>query len=637
MISTSEDQSLLKKSILVFPDSSFESLKSLQDSSSVPPVDTQASSTASPGSGSADRWRGYASGFSAASLVDDATKEAAQSTINGVGTLVDGLSVAIEVLKAVSVVINAFQQDWDNLFLVVNYAVKELLKVLEEILVSIASTGIYGLLVYPSITPFSPDYKPAGFPEFKAKVSNALTNVSDPNRPIFYEGDYLGGVVLALVGATNLGDLLKDLQALAKYLNDESLKLAPVSALTATPGLFYKTEEQTKGGSISSAALTVSNFLTSSIAGVKYPAIKLTWASPEGIPIDGYRIRRNMGKPQGIYTKKKDEGSQVNPNDYFKTFYDPTFRLSDTFSSKTDRFFDVWAKTFGDDTSFTDFEVDDGALYYYSVTPLIKNKNGDMMESPGIGGFTSAVATTCLPDSALKTSYETPAGFRQGVATGDPPYWVNTNLRGMLGDTFDSLMSGLYGLAKRLETVSESNTKHFDKMIKTMEKWIENLEKFITKLKEVLDALRALQFSGAAMILSIPSEKGGIEGFKKRFEDAALPDPSPFFKHAGERKVPEGSSLSKIPNPFEDNLCAVCGGLVLIAGAPNPGASFDKLAGATEAQIQRVKQAGQFESAKKAFKEARERDYTQGKSDKAKDNSKYADKVISTIAGFMGG
>lgn len=636
MISTSENQSLLKESILVFPDSSFESLKELQDSS-VTQEQNSSTSTVTSQVAPSDRWRGYASGFSAASLVDDATKEAANTTINGVGTLVDGLSIAIEVLKAVSVVINAFQQDWDNLFLVVNYAVKELLKVLEEILVSIASTGVYGLLVYPSITPFSPDYKPAGFPEFKAKVSNALTNVSDPNRPIFYEGDYLGGVVLALVGATNLGDLLKDLQALAKYLNDESLKLAPVSALTATPGLFYKTEEQSKGGSVANVALTASNFLTSSIGGVKYPAIKLTWASPEGIPIDGYRIRRNMGKPQGVYTKKKDEGSQINPNDYFKTFYDPTFRLSDTFTSKTDRFFDVWAKTFGDDTSFTDFEVDDGALYYYSVTPLIKNKNGDMLESPGIGGFTSAVASTCLPDSALKTSYETPDGFRQGVATGDPPYWVNTNLRGMLGDTFDSLMSGLYGLAKRLETVSESNTKHFDKMIKTMEKWIENLEKFITKLKEVLDALRALQFSGAAMILAIPSEKGGIEGFKKRFEDAALPDPTPFYKHAGERKVTEGSTLPKIPNPFEDNLCAVCGGLVLIAGAPNPGASFDKLAGATKAQIQKVKQAGQFESAKKAFKEARERDYTQGKSDSAKDLSKYADKVISTITGFMGG
>jgi chemotaxis protein histidine kinase CheA len=584
-----------------------------------------------------DRWKGYSTGISLASFLSNDTMQGrmVRKTVNGLSDLVTVMEVSVTILKTIGTIINAFQSDINNLMVVLNFAIKAMIKVLEELAVSLASTGIYGLLVTPSISPFSPDSPSGGFKEFKAKVNNALTNKSDPNRPVFFEGDIMGGVVVALVGATNIGDLLKDLQVLAKFFQDESVKLAPVRSLVATPGLFYKSEEKGVVG-------TTLGYLQAMTTGAKYPGIKISWSEAEGIPIDGYRIRRSKSAkgdfPEKDVTVPKD--SLINPGMPLREYKDVLFN-NDTPLDLTG---------FGDNTSYVDFEVQDGETYYYKVSPLLKNKDGDFVEDPTIGGYTSAVASSCLPDSVADSTYETPKGLLAGVATGDPPYWSNMTLRGLLGESLDSILKSLTDLAKRFEAVTESNTKHFDKLIKTLTRWIKKLTEFLDKLKAVLAALKALQLSGAAMILSIPSEKGGIAGFKKRFNAAKLPEPSNLGKLANNLVSHTSGSVESFakdnlvppvnqstPNPFEENLCSVCAGLVLLVGAPTP-ASLDKLGGVAKAEMEKIKQAGKFDSTKKAVKAARKKDYTNGKGKgKGDDDTSFADETISFLTGLFAG
>jgi hypothetical protein len=257
------------------------------------------------------------------------------------------------------------------------------------------------------------------------------------------------------------------------------------------------------------------------------------------------------------------------------------------------------------------------------------------VEDPTIGGFTHATATSCVPTDWLDSKYETPDGLMQGVATGDPPFWNNISLRGLLGESFDAILKGLNDIAKRFEAVTESSSKHFEKLIKTLEKWLKNLKEFLEKLKAVLESLKALQFSSAAMILTIPSEKGGVEGFKRRFNSATVGKAySGFSALKGEK---EKYDLEKQANPFEDTLCSVCAGMVILVGAPTPE-SVKKLGGVAKGELDKIKAAGNFDKAKAAMKAARSKDFSNGKASSADDDSgQFLDQTISFLTGLFSG
>lgn len=572
------------------------------------------------GAGTEDRWRGYSGGVSLGMPLDpdSAAGSIVGKTLTGLSNIISTVELSLEIVKTIGTIINAFQSDVNSLFTALNVAIKAILKSLEEIAVSLSSTGVYGLLVTPSISPFSPDSPSGGFPEFKAKVNHALTNKSDPNRPVFYEGDYIGGVVIALVGASNIGDLLKDLQVLSKFFKNESQKLSPVANLTATPGLFYKSEMPSFGGS-------VGGFLTSSIFGVKEPAIKITWSSPKGIPIEGYRVYRSKTL-EGEYPeedKKVSADSWVNANKPLRVYRDFAFNNGNPILIKGSK----------ENMSYTDFEVINGEMYFYKVAPLLKDKNGEYVEDETIGGFTSARATSCVPESYAESSYETPDGLLQGVATGDPPYWSNISLRGLIGESLDAILNGLSDISLRFEAVAVSNSQHYSTFLDALERWVKKIAEFLEKLKAILDSLRALQLSGSAMVLTIPVERGGVEGFRRRFNAARLPSAISL----GGGATASGAFDEEAPNPFQGNLCSVCAGAVLLTGAITLE-SLDRLGGASKDEVSKIKRAGQFERAKKAYDVARRKELDNGLiGDTLETSTKYAQKTLEFLTSLVSG
>lgn len=531
-----------------------------------------------------------------------------RKSVNGLDTVIGTLRAALDVLGTVGKLLNVFQSDLNSLFTVIDFALQSILEAIKEIAVSLSSTGVYVLPLFPEINVFDPGVAAGGgFKEAKAKINHALTNRLDPNRPVFFEGDYLGAVIILASAGTNAGDLLNDLTILSRFFDGDEpgFKLSPVRSLVATPGLYYKTEDGIDGlGDVLSAAV-----------GQKFPAIKVTWGEPEGIPgITGYRVYRSKsqeGTPEldgDGNLKRVPSESPFNAGKAIYKYSDLSFNGGEPVFIKNDYFSDL---------EYTDFEVTDGEVYFYKVVPLLKASDGRLVEGEVISQYVSAKASSCIPSDLLAGTYETPDGLLRGKAEGDPPYWSNLTLRGLLGENLDTTLRYLQSLADRLKGVSVSSAKHFDNMLETLEDWVSELSHVVGLVKNVLESLQALQFSSSSMMLSIPAESGGIAGLIQRINNAGL--------------------SSELQNylEHEDNNCTLYGGLVMVVGSPT-GSSLDKLAGVTTEELARIKKAGKFEKAKAQFSAERA-----GLKDKSgKDEAKVyqgAEQVMSFLTGLFGG
>lgn len=529
-----------------------------------------------------DQWQGGA--FTIDPLKDINKADWIRKSLNVYQGIIDTLQVTVEVLTIINQLINIFQSDIDNLFKVLNAAIQLLIDAIEKLLVSIASTGIYALPLMPDVSPFDPEYKPGGgFDAVMAKVNHALTNQNDPNRPTFVEGDFVGALIFVLTAGTNVGDLIHDLGVLSKLLGFEDFTgyaTGPVG-LAAQPGLY-----SSKKGVLDS--------LASAVTGQKKLGIELSWGST-GIPgtssFNVYRSKVPGGIPQFDDKGKKLVGL---PN----LFNDALFNGGKPVKIEVDE--DEPEATF----SYIDFEVSEGETYYYKVVPGFSSAAGEYVgEADTITGYVSSKAEACIPDDLLATSYETPDGLRVGIATGEKPYWSSLTFRGLLGESFDTLLFNLNMLADRIKGVTESSSDHFEKQIKALKKWIKKLSDILEALKAVLEALQNLRLSTSAMMLKIPSESGGIEGLKQRVNAA----------------VPGNENLKKY---LEENnsLCNVYGGFMIVVGCPT-ATSFKNVGAAAVQGAKSVATAASFENTVQAAKDGW---------DKAKDSVGNLDYVKNT-------
>lgn len=564
MAEVSQDPNL--KSGVVVPKDVATQLANMQEinrfmaASTTPPESVYGFSSNGSSSGSStktDEWIGKS--YQIDPLKDINKAEWINKSLNVYQGIIDTLKVTVEVLTLINQLINVFQSDIDNLFKVLNAAIQLLIDAIEKLLISIASTGVYALPLMPDISPFDPEYKPGGgFDAVMAKVNHALTNQNDPNRPIFVEGDFVGAIIFVLTAGTNVGDLIHDLEVLSKLLKMEGFTgyaTGPVG-LAAKPGLF----SSNKG---------VLDSLKSAISGEKKLGIEISWGST-GIPgtssFDLYRSKVPGGVPA---LDNKGKAIPGFPNE----FNDALFNGGKPVEIEVDE--DDPEAIF----SYIDFEVSEGETYYYKVVPGFRYPDGNYTaKAESISGFVSAKAVACIPDDLLTSSYETPDGLRIGPATGEKPYWSSLTLRGLLGESFDTLLFNLNMMADRLKGVTVSSSEHFEKQIKALKKWIKKLTDILNALKDVLESLQKLRLSTAAMMLAIPSESGGIEGLKRRINAA----------------VPGSDNLKKY---LEENnsLCNVYGGFMLVVGCPT-ATSFKNVGAAAVDGAKAVATAASFEN-----------------------------------------
>jgi hypothetical protein len=561
-----------KESLATLPKNASEFLQDAQDQ-----IETAAQTLANEvrvlGAGG-DRWRGKAGSINPVAAIEDKYGFKFDSGLSTVEGVIDTLTSVVDILSAVLKLVNTFQSDYNNLFKVLEFTIKQLLKQVQELLVSIASTGIYILPVLPETSPLSRNYKPGGgFNAFKAKVNHGLTNAQDPNRPVFFEGDYMGGVAVALSAGTNLGDLVNDLEVLSKFIGGlfDNDKISPVENAQAVPGL-YSVERDT---SIFNA--TVGTVIDNTIS-PKELGIKLTWSEPRDVQdIKFYRIYRSRSL-KGSPLLDKDGNHQKTDKRKDGFGFEYKYEYKDYgFNAGSPVFIDV--DDIGD-LEYLDFEVNYGETYYYRVVPVFKDSEDGLIESKMLSKTVSAKAISCIEDGSFSEFFETPDGLLNGIPKGGAPYWENLSLRDLFGDDFDELFRSLARMVDRLFSVAETSSSHFNQFIDFIKEWLTKLKELVATIRDILEKLRAFKLSASAVSLVIPSEGGGIEGFKDRFNNAVIPEDI--------KEVIGG----------EGDLCNIYGGFLLLAGSVT-GDSFEKSFRLSEEDMARLQAAGQFENFKK--------------------------------------
>jgi hypothetical protein len=522
--------------------------------------------------------------------------------------VVTTLEVTVEVLKTISLLINVFQSDITNLFAVLNTVIQVLIDQLEKMLISIASTGIYALPMWPDISPLDPAFKPGGgFPAVMAKVNHSLTNMQDPNRPIFYEGDYVGAIMVMLNAGTNVGDLIHDMELLAKFFGTDAptVKFPPPVGLTAKPGLYAEDEKDSPNFGDSFI-----NVVSSTFTGKKVLGIMLSWKTDDLPGLSGFNVYRSK-VPKGIPV--------IDANGKFVQGQASAVKAATVLGEYADLLFNNGKPVFvdndpGSPMHFLDLEVISGETYYYKVVPTFQMSDGTNYPAEAANSYISAKAVACIPDDLLQTTYETPSGLLNGLATGDPPYWSNMTLRGLLGPSFDVLLEALTGLADRLKGVTISSKNHFEKLLKLLDKWVKKLKELLVLIKNVLASLEALKFSANAMMLMIPSAKGGIPGLKEQINNAGF----------------EGDLKEFLAET--DTLCNIYGAVLIVVGAPTAN-TFTNFVGVAKAEGTKLKNAGKMQALQNQIKKQRAF-YTQAAESKDADS---ADKVMGFLVGLLGG
>ena len=494
------------------------------------------------------------------------------------------VSSIISVIELVYDVINFLQTDFDNLYKVLNILLEQLLKQLQDALVTLASTGVYLLPITPDLSSMDTVFAPGGGAQGALdKMDRKLFDTKDPNRPIFNGAhDYVGGFVVVMTTGSNVGDLIDNLNKLG-HLLEGLISRGAVDApkgVKATPGLYAK-DIKWNPDDLTEAA-------DNALALVRrYPGVKLEWEHPKDLyNAQKYailRCRSQKGTPLLDSKGKPLTGPDGKPAYNFNdtAFNGPSVIGPDGLvSDYAPVLVDVPR---GGKLSYTDFAVNDGMTYYYRVAPAFKSADGVRVVATALSQEAVAKVSTCVPDNdASKFVTETAAGFFDGVNEGDPPDWRNETLRSVLGPDLDLLFKKMAGFVEQFIGMTQTSSDHFEAQLENIKKFLARAKEFMAVVESVVQALEALKFSGGAMVLPLLPKPTGLQGFAGRIKKAKMSE-----------------KLKKYLAENSD-LCSVTFALLVVVGYPSLDSVSDTFE-LSDADVKRLKDAGKFEATKASF------------------------------------
>lgn len=545
-----------------------------------------------------DSWKSLAGGTAVSPMTDEQLRQA-KNIIAQTKSVVELLQTAVAVAEVILQVVNVLQSDVKNWYKPLKITAELLLEQIKEVLVSLASTGLYMLPVLPAgvglesvvatvkdkvislgtstepsmpSIPLSSALAEVGrqldaattktsdtLGAFNTILNSAAFSTTDPNRPIFdNEGDVVGGAVFFLDAQADIGDLVKDIKVLLKLFGSivdlDRLKLEAPKDLTATAIMAARDGADTL---LNPSASWLNDILTSAtMGGSKYPAIQLTWTT-EGIAIPsvtGWYIHRTQTpNPPPLFD---DKGVPIRDSfgDLIIDYDDPEFNGG--------------KPVFTSDTNYVDFDVEPDNTYYYWVAPATK-VGGKKQPSNSVSNTAVATAINCIPVLEKPVVVETPAGFLPGTPTGSPPYWKNITIRDLLGKQIDQLYKNMYLSIQRLFASAETAVDQQNDLIELLKEKLAQLQELLDATGEIIETLYALRLSASSMFLYVSPSAGGMKNFVNRVAKATPPVAKP---SVGATTDKDGATATRTDDkPAPGSPCSVYAAIVLVAGWPGAG------------------------------------------------------------------
>lgn len=427
----------------------------------------------------------------------------------------------------------------------IKHLIKQLAKELKEFLDSLTSTGIYTSLIVPEFNKTFPNYVIptfGGYQEFIKRVNNTCLRSSDPDAPKFEDADKVGGVVIAMLGGVNdptyLRRLVDNFKKLSQFFGFQIPYASPAVNLRATPGLYNNN-------------------------GVKKLGVKLTWEAPE-LPVGSFFVYRSIKGSRGV--PENPEIVTLDKTRYLFTLDDPIVKIK----------YNIVKATY----SYIDFDVIENTDHFYKIYSVY----GDdyLEENSFLKYINSPVATRvvlarvqreCIPVSELDKHVN--IGINGEILS---PFdfegeWQSATVRRMLGNQLDDMYNGLDALADKLTGLVDTGSEAVSNYLDFYKERIEDFLDIINKLKSLSIKLSSFSMKGTFMVLDLPLEKGGMQGFVDRFNEACNSGNSTSETSGGSLTIgdfiKQSASIKKNAAISTFNEEGIMFGLILLYGIPD--------------------------------------------------------------------
>ncbi len=460
--------------------------------------------------------------------------------VEGAEKLFQTLDKITPILVAILKIIRLFTSDLKSIARLLKVIVKKIIALVKELIDSLASTGVYKSVIFPDFDPQQSKFSmpvDGGFKEFVRTVNERLLTSQDPDAPRFGDSDTVGGVIFAMVGGSNDPEFLKDMvnnfRVLSRFFRFQPPMFARPKNVKAVPG-FYKDENNNRR-----------------------VGVRITWEPPD-TPVFGYTLYRSR-TPKGAAYAFETEGRRI----VKKRFEDESFAGGNPVSFRR--------KVGKPEYEYLDFEVEDGSLYYYKVYSAdldFLNEYEDLqaLDSPLASQVVFATVRECLPVSLLKNCLLLDKAGN--TVTEDNGDWQVLTVRSLLGKEINQLFVLLDILTEKMlgaiDTASDAGSKYLEFFQKKIKLYIDITD----KIGEVIERLLELRFRGTFMVLKLPAQKGGMQGFADRFNAASSVGNVDRLEGKGASEVQGG-----VANYVEKGIMF---GVILLFGIPSPDGAFFK-------------------------------------------------------------
>lgn len=430
-----------------------------------------------------DEWYNWTLSFSMQEIL--ASVEGAEKFFKTLDTITNQITEIIKIMRLLSGGVNTTAT-----FL--KFAVKQLIKTLKELINSLTSTGIYSTFIHSDFNKTFPDFvlpTDGGYQEFIKRVNNTCLHSSDPDAPKFGDKDKVGGVIIAMLGGVSdpefLYNMVENFKKLAKFFGFKIPYPSPALKLRATPGL-YKNKGEMKLG------------------------VKLTWDAPD-LPVGSFYVYKSITGSRGI--PDNAEMKTLDRTKYLFTLDDPIVKI--TYNPLKASY------------SYIDFDIVENTDHFYKIYSvygsdyLEKNPHLKYIDSPiSTRTVLAKVKRECIPISELEKYANIGINGTLRSPFDFEGQWQSFTVRRMLGAQIDEAYEDLDALSDKLLGLIDTGSDAINKYLKFYKERMEDLLDIINKIKKLMVELASFSMRGTFMVMNLPLEVGGMQGFVDRFNEA---------------------------------------------------------------------------------------------------------------------
>jgi hypothetical protein len=144
--------------------------------------------------------------------------------------------------------------------------------------------------------------------------------------------------------------------------------------------------------------------------------------------------------------------------------------------------------------------------------------------------------------------------------------WQSFTARRMLGDALDSIFREIDALADKLVGLVNTGSSAIDDYLKFFAKRVSDLLAISTKFTELMQRLLAYTLRGSFLLLKLPLDSGGMEGFVTRFNQAStINNTTTGLNRSG--GIPMTTTNDGIAKYHEKGIMM---GMIVLYGIPSP-------------------------------------------------------------------